>query len=177
VNGRRPLTATPAPKREIRFAPLSWKAPLLPPLLEGGSRTTSPRRPSRPVSEYGAAPALPSSRNQALGRGCLGRSTLVKTRRSPCPCSVCRGCPRRRGRGRRFLRWVARFQAWDSTVRAASCVRRRWRTWGTLGGSAALHLPACSQCHGGLVGCFPLQPMAPSTPTHKDHEKDVEAEA
>jgi hypothetical protein len=36
VNGRRPLTATPAPKREIRFAPLSWKAPLLPPLLEGG---------------------------------------------------------------------------------------------------------------------------------------------
>ena len=34
-NGRRTLAATPAPKRETRFAPLSWRALPLPPLLEG----------------------------------------------------------------------------------------------------------------------------------------------
>ena len=30
-----PIDRDATPKREIRFAPLSWKTPLLPPLLEG----------------------------------------------------------------------------------------------------------------------------------------------
>ena len=36
------MAATPVPKREIRFAPLSWKAPLLPPLLEGVADNVAP---------------------------------------------------------------------------------------------------------------------------------------
>ena len=41
-NGRRTLTATPTPKCEIRFAPLTWKAPLLPPMLEGVADNVAP---------------------------------------------------------------------------------------------------------------------------------------
>jgi hypothetical protein len=69
VNGRRPLTATPAPKREIRFAPLSWKAPLLPPLLRGGRGQRRPgahlglfrnmeRRPLCQLAQSSAWPRL-----------------------------------------------------------------------------------------------------------------------
>jgi hypothetical protein len=69
VNGRRPLTATPAPKREIRFAPLSWKAPHLPPRLEGVAESV-PLALTVACSRIRSGPVSPSLRRQAYGRGC-----------------------------------------------------------------------------------------------------------
>ena len=37
-----PIDRDATPKREIRFAPLSWKAPLLPPLREGVADNVAP---------------------------------------------------------------------------------------------------------------------------------------
>ena len=61
------------PKGEIRFAPLSWKAPPLPPLL-GGVAESVALAPISACSRIGSAPVPPSLRSQAHGRSRLGHS-------------------------------------------------------------------------------------------------------
>jgi hypothetical protein len=73
MNGGRTLATTPAPKREIRFAPLSWKAPPLPPLLEGVAESVA-LAPISACSRIGSAPVPPSLRPHAHGRSRLGHS-------------------------------------------------------------------------------------------------------
>jgi hypothetical protein len=71
-NGRRTLAATPAPKRETRFGPPSWRALPLPPLLEGVAENVA-LAPISACSRIWSVPVPPSLRRQAHGRSRLGR--------------------------------------------------------------------------------------------------------
>lgn len=173
MNGRRPLTATPAPKREIRFAPLSWKAPHLPPRLEGVAESV-PLALTVACSRIRSGPVSPSLRRQAYGRGCWAfhpqgdKATVVRV-------LVCRerfsavgaGCfnAGRQGSGLRRHRP-------GGFVREAAMTK--------MGPAAAVRRcisPRVRSRHSTLAGCSSLQPMTPATPTHKDHEIGIEAEA
>ena len=101
------IAATPAPKCEIRFAPLSWKAPLLPPRLEGVADSVALAL-TVACSRIGSAPVSPSSRNQAHGRGCWAfhpqedKATVVRV--------LSLSGEVLGTRGRLFLGWAARFR-------------------------------------------------------------------
>src|ERR1700683_3835576 len=76
-------------KCEIRFAPLTWKAPLLPPMLEGVADNVAPG------VDFGLFPnrARQVRRAYTVKRmaEAVSRSSLVKTRRPPCGSPVGRG--------------------------------------------------------------------------------------
>jgi hypothetical protein len=134
---------------------LSWKAPLLPPLLEGVADNVAPG------VDFGLFPDMERAGSTELAPssawpGPCRAVSLLKTRRSSCACSVCWGTPRCRGRGRPFQRRSARFQACVATVRAASCEGGN-DEHGIRGRDAGFACPRmCSQpSWRALAGCFP----------------------
>src|SRR5579872_7457714 len=76
------------PKREIRFAP-RWRAPPLPPLLEGLAENVA-LAPISACSRIGSMLVPPSLRVKRMTEAVLVIS-LVKTRRPPGARSGCRG--------------------------------------------------------------------------------------
>ena len=175
-NGRRTLAATPTPKRETRFAPrvgrrcsclLSLKA----------SRTTSPWRRFRPVPGYGACRFR---RACAVKRMAEAVSSVLssKTRRPPCACSVSRGKPSASRSGpavSTLIRKVSGLRRYrpgrfvgEAAMTNAGSLARMWRC------ISPRVFAAVMARSGRLLSA--LRPMAPSMPTHKDHEKDVGAE-
>jgi hypothetical protein len=90
------------PKGEIRFAPLSWKAPPLPPLLEGVAESVA-LAPISACSRIGSAPVPPSLRSQAHGRSRLGHSPSQRQGDRHTRAQAVGGSPRRRGWHRPFL--------------------------------------------------------------------------
>jgi hypothetical protein len=148
VNGRRTLAATPAPKRKTRFGPpVGGRCPC-PRSLKASRKTSPPRVGLFPDMERAV---LPSLRPQSSAWPRPSRPfSLVKTRRRPCACSVCRGSPRRRGR-------AGHFYADPEGFRLASLPSGPPRGWagdderGFLARDAALHIPACVRNrHGAL---------------------------
>ena len=156
----------PRPQARDPLRSRSWRALPLPPLLEGVAENVALHR-FRPVPGYGACRFR---RACALKRwpSSARAFSLVKTRRPPCACSVCRGSPRRRGR-------VGRFYADLEGLRL-----RRYRP-GRLVGVAAMtnagslagmwrcisqHVFAIVMARSGRL-LSTLRPMAPSIPTRE----------
>ena len=105
--------------------------------------------------------------------------SLVKTRRLPCACSVCRGKP--------SVSWSGPPV---STLIRKVFGLRRYRPGRFVGEAAMTNagpLAGTRRCISPHVFAavvarsrrllFAVRPMAPSMPAHKDHEKDVGAEA
>jgi hypothetical protein len=143
-----PIDRDATAKREIRFALLRWKAPLLPPLLQRAADNVALARISA-CSRIWSVPVPPGLRRQAQGLGRLERSPLVKTRRPPCAarsvggslsaawlgpaiCTLIRkGSGLRRHRPRRFVDEAAMTNAGSlaGTRRCACAGRPSWRTF------------------------------------------------
>jgi hypothetical protein len=149
------------------------KAPPLPPLLEGVAEdiACADFGPLPDMERAGSAELAPSS---AWPRP-SGAFPLVKTRRLPYACSVCRGKP------------SASRSAVSRLIRKVSCLRRyrpgrfvREAAMTNAGPSAGTrrcispHVFAVVMARSGRL-LSPLRPMAPSMPTHKDHKKDAVA--
>ena len=118
----------------------------LAPLLEGVAENAALRR-FRPTPGYGARRF---QRACAVKRMASRAFSLVKTGRPLCACSLCRGSPRQRGRGRPFLGNPEGF-------RLASLPSRPLRgrggddERGTLRRDAKLHIRACVRSRHGVL--------------------------
>ena len=152
-NGRRTLAATPAPKRETRFAPpVGGRCPC--PRSLKASRKTSPLHRFRPVPGYGA---------------CRFRRACAVKRMAEAVSGI---LPREdKATAMRVLSLSGKPSASRSGSAVSTLIRkvsglRRYRPGrfvgggdderGTLGRDAALHIPACVRSrHGALAGCFP----------------------
>jgi hypothetical protein len=174
-NGRRTLAATPAPKRETPFAPVGGRCPCPRSLKE--SRKTSPLHRFRPVPGYGACRFRQACAVKRMVEA-VSAFSLVKIRRPPCACLICRGKPSvswsgpavstlirkvfglRRYRPGRFVAEAAMTNA-GPLVETRRCISPH--VFGAVMARSRRLLSA-------------LRPMAPSMATHKDHEKDVRAE-
>ena len=176
-NGRRTLAATPAPKRETPFAPpVGGRCPC--PRSLKASRKTSPLHRFRPVPGYGACRfrrACAVKRMAEAVSGILPRedkATAMRVLSLSGKPSVSRSGPAvstlirkvsglRRYRPGRFVR--------EAAMTNAGPLAGMWRC-------ISPHVFAVVMARSGRL-LSALRPMAPSMPTHKDHEKDVGAEA
>jgi hypothetical protein len=165
---RRPLpSARPA-------SLLSWTTPPSPPLLEGG------RGKRRPGDDLGLFPDMERVDSAELAPSSAWSKpprafSLVKTRRPQCACSVFRGRPSASRSGQAvstLMRKVPGLTLPSGPPMAAMTNGDPWPRRGVA------YPRMCSQSSWRApAGCFPrCAPMAPSVPTHKDHEKDVRAE-
>ena len=176
-NGRRTLAATPAPKRETRFGPpVGGRCPC--PRSLKASRKTSPLHRFRPVPGYGACRfrrACAVKRMAEAVSGILPREDKATAMRV---LSLS---------GKPSVSWSG--PAVSTLIRKVSGLRR-YRPGRFVGEAAMTNAGSLA----GMRRCISphvfaavmarsrrllsaLRPMAPSMPTHKDHEKDVRAEA
>jgi hypothetical protein len=164
VNGRRTLAATLAPSVRPASLPQLGALPCL--------RSLKASRKTAPWRRFGLFPDMERAGSAELalssaGRGRLGRSPLVKTRRPPRACSVCRGQPSasRSGSAVSTLIWKVfglrryrpgRFVGEAAMMNARSLARTRR--------FMSPHVFAIVMARSGRLPST-LRPMAPSTPT------------
>jgi hypothetical protein len=176
LNGRRTLAATPAPKRETRFDPrVGGRCPC--PRSLKASWKTSPLHRFWPVPEYGASRfrrACAVKRVAEAVSGILPREDKAIAIRvlslsepsvswsgRPVSRSIRKVFGLRRHRPGRFVREAATTNA-GPLAETRRCI--------------SPHVFAVVMARSGRL-LSALRPMAPSMPTHKDHAKDVGAEA